>query len=511
MKLVQRFEWGEVVWLHEPGNSSERLSAGLVKFFPGSRQGQHVHFGEEQILFALNGKGVHRLNGKEEEISEGMLIHCPPFSEHEVINTGDEDLVFLITYTPSKQMRETPKERLKSSRSIQEILDSETLEKIEREICDTLRLELEIMDSGYKNAAKRCGKKEFWNDAAGLRRFDSGLAGLDKAFVGSGSVITMIIPILLEEEIVGYLRCGQFLINRDESFEEMLSPELLKAYREIPLIPKSRLFALQESLESIGDLISGIIEAGAREKGISERRARTKLTEGLKTRSINIWELISDDGQDYPIQLEEELASMIRKLDRDAAKSAASEIAGVLRKRRVPAYEVRDTVGEMVMGIARELFLDDSDRDSFFAIRYKYRSKLKNCSDCESAGQLLAEFAEDSIGIMENRLLKGKPDLVERINSYIGMNFRSDVSLNGLAEIFYISPNYLSAIFNEKNEMSLTDYVNRLRVEEAKKLLRESGLKVSEISRKVGYSRLSYFGSIFRRLEGCTPKEYRKS
>ncbi len=76
MKLVQKFEWGEVLWLHEPENSSERLSAGLVKFFPGSRQGQHLHFGEEQILFALSGRGIHRLNGKEEVISEGMLIHC---------------------------------------------------------------------------------------------------------------------------------------------------------------------------------------------------------------------------------------------------------------------------------------------------------------------------------------------------------------------------------------------------------------------------------------------------
>jgi len=511
MKLVQKFEWGEVLWLHEPENSAERLSAGLVKFFPGSRQGRHVHFGEEQILFALSGRGVHRLNGKEEEISEGMLIHCPPFSEHEVINTGSEDLVFLITYTPSKQMQETSRQHARSSKTVQEILDSATLEKIEREICDTLKLDLAILDTGYSEVTKQGEQKAFWNKAADLKKFNSGLAGLDKAFTGSGEVITMMIPILLDDEVVGYLRCGQFLINREVSFEETLGPDLLKLYREIPLIPKSRLYALQESLESVGNLISDIIEAGAREKGISERRARTKLTEGLKTRSINIWELISDEGPEYPIHLEEELASMIRKLDGDAARQVVSEIAGLLRKRSVTASEVRETAGEMVMGISRALYLETSDRDNFFAVRYKYRAKLKNCRDCDSAERLLAEFAEDSINIMKNKFLKGKTGLVERINSYIEMNFSQDVSLSGLAETFYISPNYLSAIFNEKNGMSLKDSVNRLRVDEAKRLLRETDLKVSEISRKVGYSQLSYFGSIFRKLEGCTPKEYRNA
>lgn len=51
--------------------------------------------------------------------------------------------------------------------------------------------------------------------------------------------------------------------------------------------------------------------------------------------------------------------------------------------------------------------------------------------------------------------------------------------------------------------------MNRLRIEKAKNLLKETGLKISEISSRVGYSQTSYFGSIFRKFEGCTPKEYR--
>ncbi|MBI6874685.1 helix-turn-helix transcriptional regulator [Clostridium aciditolerans] len=75
--------------------------------------------------------------------------------------------------------------------------------------------------------------------------------------------------------------------------------------------------------------------------------------------------------------------------------------------------------------------------------------------------------------------------------------------------MFFITPNYLSTIFNEKNGISLKDYINKLRIENAKKYLVETDMKISDISKIVGYNQLSYFGSIFKKFEGCTPNEYR--
>ncbi|MBP1744943.1 MAG: Cupin 2 conserved barrel domain protein [Firmicutes bacterium] len=506
---VQKFEWGEVVWLHEPVDSAERLSAGLVKFFPGRKQSQHVHFGEEQILFAISGRGVHRLNGREEEIREGMLIHCPPFSEHEVINTGKEDLVFLITYTPSKHLQVSSRPHAASTRSLREILDRDELEKLERQVYELLKLNVAMLDGKFRPVVEKTEQDTFWSPAETMKKYESPMFGLDKAYIGRGNVITMIIPILLEDEIVGYLQCGQFLINRDESFEEGLSPVMLEAFREIPLIPKSRLYALQESLEVVGALVSGIIETSARQKVISEKRVRTKLAEGLKNRNIDIGSLLTDEEPDYPLHLEEELAAMIRKLDIEAANRVVAEIMSFCDKRSLPAYEIREIAGEMLIGVTRELYSETAERDIFSAVRYKYREKLKSCSGQGSAGRLLREFSADNISILKSIFLNGKEGLVDKINRYIESNYSQEVTLGNLAETFYISPSYLSSVFNEKNGMSLKDYVNRLRVEKAKQLLRDTDLKISEISRKLGYSQMSYFGSIFRKLEGCTPKEYR--
>lgn len=506
---VQKFDWGEVLWLHEPADSSERLSAGLVKFFPGRKQSQHVHFGEEQILFAMSGSGVHRLNGREEEISAGMLIHCPPFSEHEVINTGEGDLVFLITYTPSKHLKESVRAHAVSARSLTEILERDQLEKLQRQVYDLIKLDVAILDNKFRPVVETTERDMFWSPAEAMKKYESTMFGLDKAYIGMGNVITMIIPILLEDEIVGYLQCGQFLISREVSFEEGLSPAGLLAFREIPLIPKSRLYALQESLEVVAALVSGIIETSAREKSISEKRVRTKLTEGLKNRNIDIVSLIAGEEPDYPLHLEEELAAAIRKLDIDAADRVVSEFVNFCEKRSLPAYEIREIAGEMFIGITRKLYPEASDRDNFSAVRYKYREKLKSSSGQGSAERLLREFSADNIGILKSIFLNGKEGLVDKINRYIESNYSQEITLGNLAETFYISPNYLSAVFNEKNGMSLKDYVNRLRVDKAKQLLKETDLKISEISRRLGYSQMSYFGSIFRKLEGCTPKEFR--
>ena len=106
-------------------------------------------------------------------------------------------------------------------------------------------------------------------------------------------------------------------------------------------------------------------------------------------------------------------------------------------------------------------------------------------------------------------LLNGKYELINKINLYVENNFYQNITLSYLAVVFFISPNYLSTIFNEKNGVSLKDYINKLRIKKAKKYLEETDMKISEISKLVGYSQLSYFGSIFNKLEGCTPNEFR--
>ncbi|NLL62875.1 MAG: cupin domain-containing protein [Ruminococcaceae bacterium] len=61
----------------------------------GSSVGLHVHADNQEIAYIISGTGTHLYNGKKEEIVPGVAVYCPKGQEHSIINTGNEDLIFI--------------------------------------------------------------------------------------------------------------------------------------------------------------------------------------------------------------------------------------------------------------------------------------------------------------------------------------------------------------------------------------------------------------------------------
>ena len=121
-----------------------------------------------------------------------------------------------------------------------------------------------------------------------------------------------------------------------------------------------------------------------------------------------------------------------------------------------------------------------------------------------------------SIAIAYFGLLKGAQESnvresVEIIQQYIRDHLGDDLSLVRLAEISYFNPSYLSRLFKQATGQNLTDYISHLRVERAKELLGDHGMKIGDISASLGYESQHYFSRFFKKLMGMTPQEYRES
>ncbi len=102
--------------------------------------------------------------------------------------------------------------------------------------------------------------------------------------------------------------------------------------------------------------------------------------------------------------------------------------------------------------------------------------------------------------------------LIKRVTAYLSQNYPDpSLSLNKAAQSVYVSPSYLSRIFKQKLNLSFTDYLVKLRMEEAKKLCKQKGLKTAQIAAKVGYRDASYFTLCFKKYVGITPGRYRKT
>lgn len=108
--------------------------------------------------------------------------------------------------------------------------------------------------------------------------------------------------------------------------------------------------------------------------------------------------------------------------------------------------------------------------------------------------------------------LKGinNPTIIKAIE-FIHTNYDSDFSVKELSDHVNITPNYLSHIFKKEVGMSFSEYRNKIRVKKAKKLIENTVLPISVISEKVGFFDYSYFCYLFKKFEGITPSQLRKS
>ena len=93
---------------------------------------------------------------------------------------------------------------------------------------------------------------------------------------------------------------------------------------------------------------------------------------------------------------------------------------------------------------------------------------------------------------------------------YMDANFREKCTLEEIAEQVHLSPVYFHSIFQKAVGKTPYEYVTRLRIEEAKRLLLASELSMVEVSDACGFSSQSYFNHVFKAKEGLTPREYQR-
>jgi AraC-like DNA-binding protein len=100
--------------------------------------------------------------------------------------------------------------------------------------------------------------------------------------------------------------------------------------------------------------------------------------------------------------------------------------------------------------------------------------------------------------------------LFEAIRDYIDEHYAMPLTRESVAKSFYISPNYLSHLFQKAGTIGFNEYLNHTRLEHAKALLKEYDLKVKEVAHTCGFVDSNYFCRLFRKNTERSPSEYRR-
>lgn len=159
-------------------------------------------------------------------------------------------------------------------------------------------------------------------------------------------------------------------------------------------------------------------------------------------------------------------------------------------------YILKPIDGDELTEILEKGIEEIENRDKGTQYVAKLKQEIAKLSNLKQEGEL------HSVNTVET---------VRKAAEYIKLHCNEDISLENIAEKVHVSPAYFSQIFKREMNVGFNDYLNGLRIERAKVLLKQPFLKINEIADIVGYRSIVHFNRTFKRYVGVTPSEFRDS
>lgn len=132
-------------------------------------------------------------------------------------------------------------------------------------------------------------------------------------------------------------------------------------------------------------------------------------------------------------------------------------------------------------------------------------------SDLDAIMLELQQAANELFEIKQTELAERTMGVVEKINQYIDRHLDGDLSLTQLAEIVHLNPAYLSRLYKISSGISLSEYINEVKLNKCRELLRQPYLKIHEVGSAVGFDSPPYFTRFIKKMVNMTPQEFRDS
>jgi len=137
----------------------------------------------------------------------------------------------------------------------------------------------------------------------------------------------------------------------------------------------------------------------------------------------------------------------------------------------------------------------------------------KEIMQCKSISQL-EEILLDVISCTSNSISSSKRMnnyIVVKAMEYIKAHYTQNIKSNMIAEYVHVNSSYLSRLFKKETGETITEVINKLRVEKAKELFDNKSIKTYEVALQVGIDDSTYFSQVFKKYTGLSPTEYRYS
>jgi two-component system, response regulator YesN len=318
----------------------------------------------------------------------------------------------------------------------------------------------------------------------------------------------------INEDDLFILVCGPFLMqvpdsNRFVRIDQQKRIELEAFYRGLKLVSNPRMQSFADLLDTASTLRQADIRVLIPPSNVHESSHK------------NVEHYLEQPDEDYidlielRYEVEMEIMRAVERGDSGSMKQLLLKISNLFDfSERFPNHPVRAVKNSLViLNTILRLAARNGNVQPYYLhqISEKFAKQIERSETIDSLNQLVAVMCDEYCTLVRHQALSGYSPLVRKAAEYIAVHYSKPFNLTQLSDALHVNSAHLSRQFKKETGMTLTDFHQKRRIEEAKILLKNSESTIRWIADYVGFDDAGYFTRTFRKLEGMTPSQYRNS
>jgi two-component system response regulator YesN len=213
----------------------------------------------------------------------------------------------------------------------------------------------------------------------------------------------------------------------------------------------------------------------------------------------------------YALEKEQELIAAVRKGDRDTSYRLLNELlADIIQKYPDDPREVKARLLELIVVLSRAAIEGGANLKMLLSLNSQYLEELNKIESVEDQCLWILKVTQKFVDCVGDSGDIKNLQVIQKAAEYMRDNFNKKLTIDDISQAVYLSPCYLSKIFKQELGCTIMEFLTKVRIDEAKKLLRNPRYNIMQVANLIGFDDPSYFTKVFKKSEGITPSQYKR-
>jgi len=209
-------------------------------------------------------------------------------------------------------------------------------------------------------------------------------------------------------------------------------------------------------------------------------------------------------------ELEDEFKDAVKKADKPRTRALLNQLLKYVYSPHPDQFAlIKSRAIYLVMLLAEVSSCGELDQNEAELYRSGYIPKLKAADALEELDVIMSDILHHFIDYTFDFSQIRHSDTIYRAMEYIKSNYSQKIGLEDIAAYVHLSCSHLSSIFRKETGLTISVYINQVRIEKSKPMLLHGDIPIVQIADQCGFGDQSYFTRVFKKQTGVSPKKFR--